>query len=71
MGARLRLAYVIFFLAGTLILGVYLHSDDHRVFYSLRRYKIEQMTLQQELRQKQLRVEAITNPASVSERLGL
>jgi hypothetical protein len=71
MAARLRFALVIFFFAATLILGVYLHSDDHRVFYTLRRYKIEQIRLQQELRQKQLRVEALTNPASVSERLGL
>lgn len=71
MGARLRIAFVIFFCAGTLILGVYLHSEDHRVFYSLRQYRIEQVALQQELRRKQLRVEAITNPASVSERLGL
>ena len=71
MGSRLRFAFVIFFLAGTLILGVYLKNDEHRVFYQLRRYKIEQTRLQQELRQKQLRVEALTNPASVSERLGL
>lgn len=71
MASRLRFAFVIFFFAGTLILGVYLHSDDHRVFYTLRRYKIEQVRLQQELRQKQLRVEALTNPASVSQRLGL
>ncbi|MBN1360908.1 MAG: hypothetical protein JW993_09960 [Sedimentisphaerales bacterium] len=71
MGSRLRFAFVIFFFAGTLILGVYLHGDEHRVFYQLRRYRIEQIRLQQELRQKQLRVEALTNPASVSERLGL
>ncbi len=71
MASRLRFAFVIFFFAGTLILGVYLHSDEHRVFYQLRRYKIEQIRLQQELRQKQLRVEALTNPASVSEQLGL
>ena len=71
MTSRLRLAYVIFFLAATLILAVYLQADQRRVFYSLRHYKIEETALQQELRQKQLRVEAITNPASVSERLGL
>ncbi len=71
MAVRLRFAFVIFFFAGTLILGVHLHTDEHRVFYTLRRYKMEQVQLQQELRQKQLRVEAITNPASVSQRLGL
>jgi hypothetical protein len=71
MASRLRFALVIFFFAATLILAVYLHSADHRVFYTLRRYKIEQVQLQQELWQKQLRVESLTNPASVSRRLGL
>lgn len=71
MISRLRFALVIFFFAGTLIVGVHLQSDNHRVFYTLRRQRIEQVRLRQELRQKQLRVEALTNPASVSERLGL
>ncbi len=71
MASRLRFALVIFFFAGTLILAVYLHSTDHRIFYTLRRYKIEQARLQQELWQKQLRLESVTNPASVSTRLGL
>jgi hypothetical protein len=71
MASRLRFAFVIFVFAGTLILGVYLHSDNRRVFYTLRQRKIEQVGLQQELRQKQLRIESLTNPASVSQRLGL
>jgi hypothetical protein len=39
------------------------------VFYTLRTYKIEQGRLQQELWQKQLRVEGLISPASVYRRL--
>ena len=63
------LALVIFFFAGTLILAVYVRGANHRVFYTLRRHTIEQNRLRQELWQKQLRLEALTNPASVSQRL--
>ena len=70
MASRLCFAFVIFFFAGALILAVYLRGANHRVFYTLRRHTIEQNRLRQELWQKQLRVEALTNPASVSERLG-
>jgi hypothetical protein len=52
-----------------LILAVYLRSANHRVFYTLRRHTIEQRRLQQELWQKQLRVEALTSPAAVLQRL--
>jgi len=66
MGSRLCLVLVIFFFAATLIVSVYLRDCDHRVFYALRRYKIEQGRLQQDLWQKQLRVESLINPASIS-----
>jgi len=69
MASRLCFAFVIFFFAGILILAVYLRSANHRVFYTLRRQTIEQRRLQQELWQKQLRVEALTSPAAVSHRL--
>jgi hypothetical protein len=46
-----------------------LRSANHRVFYTLRRQTIEQRRLQQELWQKQLRVEALTSPAAVLRRL--
>lgn len=69
MGSRLRLSLVIFFLAATLIVAVFLEGANRRTFYTLRRYRIEKDRLQQELWQKQLRLEALTNPAAVSERL--
>lgn len=67
MGSRLCFVLVVFFFAATLITSVYLRDSDRRVFYTLRRYRIEQGRLQQELWQKQLRVEGLVNPASVSQ----
>jgi len=69
MGSRLSFVLVIFFFAATLIVAVYLRDANRHVFYSLRTSKIEQGRLQQELWQKQLRVESLISPASVSRRL--
>jgi hypothetical protein len=69
MGSRLCFVLVVFFFAATLILTVYLRDSKNRDFYMLRRYKIEQGRLQQELWQKQLRVESLINPAAISQRL--
>jgi cytochrome c-type biogenesis protein CcmE len=69
MGSRLCFVLVVFFFAATLILTVYLRDSRNRDFYTLRRCKIEQGRLQQELWQKQLRVESLINPASISRRL--
>jgi cytochrome c-type biogenesis protein CcmE len=70
MGSRVSFVLVIFFFAATLIVAVYLRGANHRVFYTLRTQKIEQGRLQQELWQKQLRVESLINPASISRQLG-
>jgi len=69
MGSRLSFVLVVFFFAATLIVAVYLRGANHRVFYTLRTQKLEQGRLQQQLWQKQLRVEGLTNPAAVSRRL--
>ncbi len=69
MASRLCFVLVVLFFATTLIVTVYLRDSDHHDFYTLRRYKIEQGRLQQELWQKQLRVESLINPASISRRV--
>jgi cytochrome c-type biogenesis protein CcmE len=69
MGSRLCFVLVVFFFAATLIVAVYLRGANDRVFYKLNTYRIEQGRLQQELWQKQLRVEGLINPASISQRL--
>jgi len=66
MSSRFCFVLVIFFFAATLIVAVYLRGADKRTFYEVRMCKIEQGRLQQELWQKQLRVESLINPASIS-----
>lgn len=69
MGSRHYFVLVIFFFAATLIVAVYMRGANKRVFYQLRTQRMEQGRLQQELWQKQLRVESLINPASISRRL--
>ena len=70
MTSFFRFVVVAFFFAGILILSVYLRGADRRAFHTLGTYRAEQNLLRQELWQKQLRVEFLTNPASVSQRVG-
>jgi hypothetical protein len=70
MNSFIRFVVVMFFFAGTLILSVYLRSANHRIFYTSRHLRLEQNRLQQEIWQKQLRLESLTNPAAVSRHLG-
>jgi cytochrome c-type biogenesis protein CcmE len=70
MSSRFCFVLVVFFFAATLIVAVYLRGANRRAFYQMRSYRIEQGRLQQELWQKQLRVECLVNPASISRKLG-
>jgi len=49
--------------------AVYLRGADKWTFYRISTCRIEQGRLQQELWQKQLRVESLINPASISREL--
>lgn len=70
MSSRFCFVLIVFFFAATLIVAVYLRGADRRTFYRIRMCKIEQGRLQQELWQKQLRVESLINPAILSRKLG-
>jgi hypothetical protein len=70
MGPRFSFVLVVFFFAATLIVAVYLRGADTRTFYQIRTCRLEQGRLQHELWQKQLRVESLINPASISRTLG-
>jgi hypothetical protein len=69
MSSRFSFVLVVFFFAATLIVAVYLRGADKQAFYKIRTCKIEQGRLQQELWQKQLRVESLINPASIWRKL--
>jgi hypothetical protein len=69
MGSRSSFVLVVFFFAATLIVAVYLRDADRHMFCALQRCKIEQGARQQELWQRQLLVESLISPASLSQRL--
>ncbi len=70
MSSRFHFVLIVFFFAATLLAAVYLRGADKQAFYRVRMCKIEQGRLQQELWQKQLRVESLINPATLSRKLG-
>lgn len=68
--SRFRFVFVIFFFTAISILAVYLRSTEDQAFYLLRKEKAEQDWLTQELRSKQIQLENLINPNTISERLG-
>jgi len=67
--SRFRFVFVVFYFTGILILAVYLRSLNNRIFYELSLETDEQERLNEELGDKQLRIERLINPNAVSERL--
>jgi len=70
MKSQVRFVFVVFCITAILIITVYLRSVDNRIFYKLCAGSVKQNKLKQQLWQKQLRLENLTNPAAVSEQLG-
>jgi len=66
----LRFVFAVFCFAGILILAVYLRSAKNRIFYQVCLEEAEQNRLNEDLGQKQLRLESLINPPGVSQRLG-
>jgi hypothetical protein len=60
---------IVFYFTAVLIFTVYLRSADNRIFNKLYTYEAEQGRLEQQLRQKQLQLEDLINPAAVSQRV--
>jgi len=67
--SRFRFVFVVFYFTGILVLAVYLRSLNNRIFYELSLETDEQERLNEELGDKQLRLERLINPNAVSERL--
>jgi hypothetical protein len=62
--------FVVFCFTAALILTIYLRNANNRIYYKLCTYTAEQSRLKQQLWQKQLRLERLISPASVSHRIG-
>lgn len=69
MMSRFCFLLVVFYFTAILIFTVYLRSANNRSFYKLCSLNAKQNRLKQELGNKQLRLENLINPASVSEHL--
>lgn len=70
MRSRFCFVFVVFYFTAVLLFTVYLRSADNRTFYKLCTTGVEQTRLKQQLWQKQLQLESLINPATISERLG-
>ena len=68
--SHFRFVFVVFCFAAVLIAAVYLRSINNRLFYQLCQCNAELEQLKQDLGAKQLRLESLINPASLSERVG-
>jgi hypothetical protein len=66
---KFRFCLVVFYFTAVLIFTVYLRSANNRIFNKLCTINTEQGRLEQQLRQKQLQLENLINPAAVSQRL--
>ena len=67
---QFRFVFAVFCLTAMLIFAVFLRDANNRIFYERLAYKAELNQLKQELGAKELQLEAMINPAAVSERLG-
>jgi hypothetical protein len=61
-----RLVFVAFFFASVMLLAAYLRNTNDRLFYKICVARASQNRLKQQLAGKQLRLENLMNPESVS-----
>ena len=66
---QFRFIYLVFLLTAALVFAVHVRSTSSRAFYKFRIAHLKQTRLNQNLRQEQLLMESLVNPAAISERL--
>ncbi len=69
MLSQFRFIFAIFAVTGILVFAVHVRATASRAFYKFQVAHIKQNTLNAELKQKQLQLESLINPAAVSKRL--
>ncbi|MEJ2704659.1 MAG: hypothetical protein P8Z79_19665 [Sedimentisphaerales bacterium] len=68
--SHFRFVFVVLCFTAVLIIAVYVRSVNNRLFYQICVCNAERERLKQDLGTKQLRLESLINPASLSQRLG-
>ena len=69
MKFRFRFLFVVCYFTAVLLFAVHLRAASDRLFYDLYTVRAQQSRLKQQLAAKQLRVEALINPAAVYQKL--
>jgi hypothetical protein len=64
-----RLVFVAFYFTSVMLFAAYLRNANDRTFYKICAARVTQNRLKQQLAGKQLRLENLINPASVSQRI--
>ena len=69
MGMGFRLVFVSFFFTAVMLFAAYLRNTNDRMFYQICAARAAQSRLKQQLAAKQLRLENLINPESVSRQI--
>jgi hypothetical protein len=64
-----RLVFVAFYFTSVLLFAAYLRNANDRIFYKICVARVSQNRMKQQLAGKQLRLENLINPASVSQQI--
>ena len=64
-----RLVFVAFYFTSVMLFAAYLRNANDRTFYKICAARVSQNRLKQQLAGKQLRLENLINPASVSKQI--
>ena len=64
-----RLVFVAFYFTSVMLFAAYLRNANDRTFYKICAARVSQNRLKQQLTGKQLRLENLISPASVSQRI--
>lgn len=69
MISRSCFVFIAFCFIAVSVFTIYLRGANNRICYRITTISIEQNRLKQQLWQKQLEMESLTNPAAISQRL--
>jgi hypothetical protein len=64
-----RLVFVAFYFTSVMLFAAYLRNANDRTFYGICAARVSQNRLKQQLAGKQLRLENLINPASISQQI--
>jgi hypothetical protein len=67
LGSTFRTTYAVLCITAVLIYAAHLRGSRQQVFYKIRQAQKQEESIKWSLRQKQIELEGLVNPASISE----